>query len=66
MKPETAVQLLADYGWASIAGAGDQCAACQKPVQDTAILHPRTFRHLHIDCALRVSGLRNVKPDGED
>lgn len=56
------IALLAEYGWVAVAGSGQPCLACQKPVVGTAVLHPRTFRHLHIDCALRVSGLRNISP----
>lgn len=54
------IQLLVDHGWPQVEGTGQPSAVCQKTVRGTAFLHPRTFRHLHETCALRVSGLRNV------
>lgn len=55
------VHILSQHGWANVRGNGSPCAKCQKPVRGIAVLHPRTFRHLHPECALAVSGLRNVK-----
>jgi len=64
MKRIRKLELLADHGWPQVEGTGSPCAACQKAVRGTAVLHPRTFRHLHVTCALRVSGLRNVVKEG--
>jgi len=65
MKPTLeAIKLLSEYGWINVVGRGNRCARCQKPIRETAILHPRTFRHLHVHCALMSSGLRNIKSMG--
>ena len=55
------IRLLADHGWVTVGGTDQSCAKCQKPVSGSAVMHPRTFRHLHVECAMAVSGLRNVE-----
>jgi hypothetical protein len=55
------IKLLSDHGWALVTGTGQPCAKCLKPVNGESVLHPRSARHLHVKCALAVSGLRNVK-----
>jgi hypothetical protein len=54
------LELLESAGWVAVGGNGQRCAKCQQPVSGPAILHPRSFRHLHAECALSVSGIRNI------
>ena len=61
MKTKIEILKNLDLGWVEVWACDDVCAKCQKLVNGRAISHPRTHRFLHVDCALAVSGLRNIK-----